>query len=199
MWYNVTRETKEGMDLGDIRMVHYHVGDTYPEFRTGDMTIRAEYTGLSGWTMVVGFPNISDREVADFSHTDAQVAHVVIDDRLFLLAKFGNISWMDMPFEPAKYSEPLDYSPFPGGTGIPLTVIVFNSSTGMVRHIRMLGLSNPMSNNLHAICADMDKRHRPFDPAAYDADINRIYAEYPSSESMLKKVVQENVTIFAKE
>lgn len=185
--------------MGEITLKRYRVGDVYEEFKTGDMLAIIDYMEGSGWLLAVGYPNMTDQEVVMFSSSTLQSAFTVINDRLFLLAKFGSFPWLDTPFEPARYPNPQNYPYFEDGKGINLTVLVVNTATGMVRHIRVVGLSNPMSNHLHAVCRDMDKRHRPFDNLVYEREVKEIYDRYPSSDAMLRSAKKEDITILARE
>lgn len=78
------------------------VGSDYEKFRTNNTGVRLEYDDAV-WTLVVGFPDITAAEVYNFRNGAMSFTFTVIDDALFLLAKFGDIPWVDAPFEPRLY------------------------------------------------------------------------------------------------
>lgn len=181
------------------RFEEYKVGKVRPELRTHDSLIRAGYDELSGWTLIIGFPEMTEKERLDVDKGDAQVAFTAINSRLFLLGKFGDQAWLDAPFEPAKYANPQEFSDAKPGEGVSLLIIGADTATGAVKCLRVIGLSNSMTNALHAKCRELDKKNRPYDNEAYERDINAIYARFPDSASMLKTVDLANITVISRE
>lgn len=56
-------------------------------------------------------------------------------------------------------------------------------------------MSNAMSSALHAVCRDMDVRHRPLDVKKQNAHLQEIYKKYQLPEDMLRCVKPEHITV----
>lgn len=181
-------------------MKEWTVGHCYPQLKTTeDMLIRASYDDLSGWEIIMAFPNLTEKELNHLRYGTAQLTFVEIRDRLFLLGKFGGFSWFDTPFEPAIYPRPQNYPILPDKKGTPVILVCADTVTGEVKGLRVMGLSNIMSNALNSACAHMDAKHRPMDEEAYSRDLQTIYKEYPNTEAMLQEVNPAYVTIIYEE
>jgi hypothetical protein len=77
--------------------------------------------------------------------------------------------------------------PYAEGTGVPLSVVLTDAQTGIVRALRVIGLGTALTNALHqAIRAQAEAA---FDRAAYDERLNRLYARYPQTDLMLSAAV----------
>lgn len=169
----------------------YHVGQDYDHWKTNQTYIQMNYNGT--WGMVIGFPNITKQEVEEIQNGDFQIAHVMIDDVLFFLCKCGNMEWIDMPYEPRLYECPMEYPEFENGTdGAILTLYIVDTCSGKLVGLRLIGLGNVFSNNLHASCREMD-RVRLRTPEQYSKQVEEIYRKYPKSADMLKWVKPENI------
>ena len=170
----------------------YSVGDVLPEMRTGNVTIRTDFDG-SMWSLYIGFPDLTDAELNEFRNGSFSLAITMIDGLLFFLGKIGNISWFDAPYEPRLTAEPMNYCvDFEQGQGAPLLILIVDTNTGILKHMRLVGLGHVLSQNLHAACRIIDEK-RPIDPQKYNRALAKVYAEYPNSELMLRTVNPVNI------
>ena len=172
------------------------VGSDYEKFRTNNTGVRLEYDDAV-WTLVVGFPDITAAKVYNFRNGAMSFTFTVIDDALFLLAKFGDIPWVDAPFEPRLYPHEREFvSEFEQGTGAPLVVLITDSANGRLMAIRTVGLGNIISSNLANECKRLQKI-QAFDAEAYSRKVQNIYERYSLSEEMLRTANPINMFVIA--
>ena len=176
---------------GDV----YAVGHANKKLKTGELQTRCSYEN-GVWMFYVLYPDMHPLEAANIQEGKISTAFAVIEDELFLLCKAGDIPWFDTPFEPARYTDPQEYREFDTGKAAPVTIIGADSNTGIVRALRAFSLCNAMSSALHAVCRDMDVRHRPLDVKKQNAHLQEIYKKYQLPEDMLRCVKPEHITVF---
>lgn len=170
----------------------YCVGQTYEQWKTGQTQIQMEYNGIF-WSLVLGFPNITRREVQELQSGNLSITYATIDDTLFFLFKIGEISWADAPFEPRLYEPPMVYPKIKDeNSGAPLCLYIVDTDSGKLMGMRCVGLGCAFSNMLHALCREMDQ-HRPLTKEEYSKKIDQIYQKYPNSKDMLKLAKPENI------
>ncbi len=117
----------------------------------------------------------STQEIADVARGRAEFGLFVEDDLIIFLYRFGHGEWSDAPFSihmvPA--SECVLPQPLTGEQRIALNVVLVSANDGIVQALRFVSLSPEFSQRLHtAITA---QAAMPFDQAAYDARLARIY------------------------
>ena len=107
---------------------------------------------------------------------------------IFLVFKFGDLPWMDVPFTihlaqckaPAEIEEGLGYG---------LQVLLIDAATGVLKGIRLVGLGTEWSRNFRQ--AILEQEAAGFDRRAYDAEIQRTYKMYRTRE-LVKMVEYRN-------
>lgn len=171
------------------------VGGRYPQWIHPGPLVQIHFRD-SYWELVVGFPDITPEEVQELHYGSVQVAAVVLNRCLFFLFKFGRIPWCDAPYDPRIDSRDRAFLSFRPGEGAPLALIIVDTNTGEVKGMRMMGLSNLLSNRVHRLCRNLQVL--PFDDEEYKAALNQVYQKYPTSESMLKKVNPKDITMILK-
>ncbi len=138
----------------------------------------------SGHTIWLFLNKLKDKEVEAFHKNKVEVAFVVIKQVIFLLLKIeGFIDWSDFPYSYHLVSEELRKLPednYKVGTGAPLLLVLVEANTGVVKGLRVLGLSSKFTNALHQAIQEQAKE--PFDQKAYHQTIDEVRSRFSASE-----------------
>ena len=140
----------------------------------------------------------SSSEVRDIRQGQAEFAFLVrpeAPDVIVFLYRFGQaIPWSDQPYswhlvkaarpDEATLPEPMEV---PEGHDI-IQVILVDASTGLVRGLRVLSFSPAFSAALRLAIREQAARPWPGD-AAYNRQVQTLYARYPTSEAMIQYAV----------
>lgn len=95
---------------------------------------------------------------------------------MFMLFKFGDLAWMDAPYNPHLSGvTPLQY--LPEGHGMALTCILTDAPSGIVmQNIRLVGLSTMFTRQFSMAMRDV--LAQPFDPVAYQKTVLDLMRQY---------------------
>lgn len=143
----------------------------------------------AGAVLYIYYSSPTPTEVKDFSaDSPLEVRYVVLGGEIYLLFKFGNQDWMDVPYNP-HLSRDLTKIELPQGDaeGLGLAVILADTSDGTVKVLRLVGLGNRFSKGL--VGAILERAQKSFNPSAYNTSIADVYNRY-STKQMLKYAVE---------
>lgn len=144
---------------------------------------RVEYNFHSGQhELLIALPSLSTREIENIRKNGINLALFVEQDILILLFEFvGAIPWSDAP-----YSWHLVKGEFRSvpkeiqlGQRIGLNIILVESTTAIVKGIRLIDLPTDFSLALNR--SILDQVQRPF-PDDYDHQLQAVYSRYPTPE-----------------
>lgn len=135
----------------------------------------------TGATMVVLFNKPKESEIEQFRQNNKfEIRFTELYGVIMITVKIGDLEWMDMPYSPhlsknlTKISIPSD------GLGLSLFLMLVDTSTGMIKNMRLIGLSENFSKKF--LGAVMEQKMKPFDRYVYDATISKIYSSYSTKE-----------------
>jgi hypothetical protein len=136
----------------------------------------------SGLFIRVAYANPTDKEIKNFKEGAAVFGIVAIDQVIFILCKFGELSWMDAPYNIHLSLPDVDVpmASFKEDTGLAMTVVLVDANTGIVKALRLIGLATGLSQKLKALINV--QRGLPFDKDKYFAILNKIYAKYSTND-----------------
>ncbi len=137
--------------------------------------------------MEVLFYDPKESETKQFQDAPIEIRFVEIQDVIMLMFKVGSLAWIDAPYSP-HLSRELTKFIFPDdGKGLALTIVFADSNTGVIKSIRLIGMSEKFSKKF--IGCVMENKVKPFDQMVYYQKINQIYNKYTTKE--LVKLSQE--------
>lgn len=144
---------------------------------------RAEYNFHSDQhELLIALPSLSSKEIENARKNGINFALFVEQDILILLFEFvGAIPWSDAPYswhlvKDEFRSIPEEIQP---GQRVGLNIILVESTTAIVKGIRLLSLPTDFSLALNQ--AILNQIQRPF-PDDYDQQLQAVYSRYPTSE-----------------
>lgn len=160
-------------------MTTYTVGTRYPEFATGADIIRSAVTA-SGITLTVSLAGISASEEAQFRQgAPFEIRFCTVRGVFFWLVKFGDMDWMDAPYNPA-LGEPVELDLIDDSEGYALTIMLFDSTTGELHNVRLIGLGTDFSRavrrEIQGLLAE------PLPAYLYDNALAAVMAAYPTRD-----------------
>ena len=162
-------------------MYLYEVGKLYSGRKRWPELAQYNYRGGEHELILfLGGPN--KKEVEDVKNGDAEFALFVERDLIILLYKFGqSIDWSDAPF--SIHLVPLAERVLPelinDNTRVLLHVLLVDASTGIIKAMRAISLSNEFSAALHQ--AILDQAKKTFTKNEYDRELTGLYNGYSSS------------------
>lgn len=160
------------------------VGEKYPYDHNKEGII-LEYD--NGFTLHIFLPNISAAEADGFKKGKYRFALTEKEGILFFISEFkGATTTSDSPFHFGLYNdnrqEQLPKS-IDDGEGLRLVVTAIDNVTGIVKSLRMIGLSTSFSRELIKIC--LRQINDPISKESYNEKIIAIQKNY-SSKDLLK-------------
>jgi len=131
----------------------------------------------NGAELVCGFNDISPADDWNFRTSPYQIGFVELTGVVMVLAKIGGFA-IDAPYSP-HIGE--DYEPeyIEEGKGLILSALLIDSSTKIVKSMRVLTLSNKFSKRLNQVYEKY--RAEPFDYEIYKKQVSEINKRYPST------------------
>lgn len=129
----------------------------------------------SGPILYIFFNKPTDKEIQQIKNDKFEIGLYTQDEIIFILSKFGDLDWMDSPYS-VHLSPAVELEQSKGKQGYGLNVLLVDASSGIIRAIRLIGLSNEFSCKLK----DAMERQKTmsFNKIDYDQKINRIYSKY---------------------
>lgn len=162
------------------KLYAFEVGKIIPEFKN-----HAEETVFdiddSGGKLLVFFNNPTQNEIAQFQkNINFEIRSVEIQDVIMMTVKFGSLNWMDAPYTPhlslglTKAIEPK------AGEGLTLFIMLIDVSTGAIKSLRVIGLSNEFTRNL--LQSMRRVKEKEFLPDIYNINRERIFKMYKTTQ-----------------
>lgn len=134
-----------------------------------------------GATMFVFFENPTLEELNQFkSGKIFEIRFAELYGVIMITAKIGNLNWMDAPYNPHLSKNLTKFELSNANKGLGLTLVLVDTSTGKIKHMRLLGLSERFTKQLFWIA--MEQKMGYFDMIEYNKSINRIYSMYSTEE-----------------
>ena len=146
---------------------------------------RFEYTS-TGPMLIICMPALTRREIEAARKGRVELALYDHPPVIFVLCKIeGLLDWSDCPFSVRLCKDEIDLSlPIEEGKGLGLQIVLVESTTGIVKALRLVGTSTEFARELRA--AMVKQTIRPFSPDEYDRAIAEVYALY-TSDQLLKR------------
>lgn len=164
-------------------MFKYEVGKLYKD----NVTRYAEGTKFdftqSGAVLELYFERPSNKEIEDVKSGKFELGFYEKEDILFMLFKFGTGSYLDTPYS-VHLSQPFQFMDLDPGFGFGLSIFLIDASTGILKAIRYVGLSNDFSQRFKK-AVERQKRSS-FDVTLYDQKVQSVYTNYSTKDLVLR-------------
>jgi hypothetical protein len=138
-----------------------------------------------GYQLNLYWDNPNKQEIQAVQKGKANFSLLIHEQIIFLLYQFKPLLWGDAPYH---YSlVPVDRRSSPKsieeGQGVLLTIILIDARTGIVRAIRIIGLSTNLSRKL--VDAIAIQVANPIAPQDYSNRVDQAYSKYPNTIDMV--------------
>lgn len=161
-------------------MQSYTIGNRYPEFIGQPDGMRFDITD-SGAILTVTFKSPTENEVAQFDPSERfEIRFVQLYDIIMVTAKFGDIPWMNMPYTPHLSRNLTGVNVPEDDEGLMLQIFLFDTATGELKKIRVVGLGNRFTKNLFK--AVLEVKAKSFDFGVYNRAVDAIYAAHTTNQ-----------------
>ncbi len=124
----------------------------------------------------------SYHEVNQFkSGKNLEVKLLMVEDIIFFLMKFGDLPWIDIPYNVNLSSNPDSLKPIlSDNEGYATTITLIDTLTGRLRWLRLCGMKNYTSKTLY----EMVKKQKTFafNINDYNKRIQSTYSEYTTED-----------------
>ena len=132
-----------------------------------------------GAFLKIFFNRPTEKEIEDVRHGNIQMGYYVRDNVIFLVAKFGSIKWVDMPFNIRRYerlaTSTLDLSlTFEGKEGLSILIMMVDSHDGTIKALRQIASSHRFAVGL--MKEMVTQISMPYNDMDFQMTINSVYA-----------------------
>lgn len=146
----------------------------------------------SGAVMTVFYSAPNSKEIQNFKTGAVKIALTVRSGIIFLLIKFGDMAWMDMPYTVHLSPRLTSLQALESTQGYGLTVVLVDRATGTIKALRLLGLPNRFSNEFRKLA--VEQQSQDFSPVSYDRALNSVYNNYSTADLLKTALVTQKVT-----
>mgnify|MGYP006987787362 CR=1 FL=1 len=158
----------------------YEVGQIIPGFAGHQESVVFDFDD-AGAKMLVFFARPTTEEISQFeSGKEFQIKFVELKNVIMVMAKIGNLEWVDAPYSPHLSPNLTQFPITNNGQGLALTLILIDAVTGQVKKVRLLGLTENFSKKF--IGTVIQNKEKPFNKSEYDMNISRIYMRYSTKD-----------------
>jgi hypothetical protein len=137
---------------------------SYPD---GQITADIDESGLF---IRVAYADPTKKEIENFKKGAASFGLAEVDNIIFILCKFGDLNWMDAPYESrlsAGAAIDLSEAPPESNAGLAVTVALADARTGIVKSLRLLALSPAQTLALQALVISIHAPAKSATPNTY--------------------------------
>lgn len=161
-------------------MYKYEVGQIVDAFKYHSENVQFDIAD-DGATILVFFQSPTTEEIEQFkAGKNFEIRFTELYGVIMITVKIGKLNWMDAPYTP-HLSKNLTKFQLPNGNqGLGLTLILVDTITGEIKHVRLLGLSEKFTKRLFGVV--MEHKVKSFDELEYDKSINRIFTTYQTNQ-----------------
>ena len=133
------------------------------------------------WMMVeLNCSFAAENEIMAVKEGQLQFGMFTKENVIFILAKFGNMPWMDAPFHVGLARGLTCLQDVEQGTGYGCTIILADSHTGVIKALRYVGLSTEFSKRLKYNIEE--QQEAGFDETTYYAKLAHIMRNYTTKD-----------------
>lgn len=166
------------------------VGDLFAPERTKWDANRFEYRYFSGNHMLqICLPNPTEAEIGAFRNGTVHVGLFVRKSVICFLFKIERLyDWSDQAFSIRLVNEAERTLPeWTPGMHVPLSLVLVDSETGVVRALRVVTYSKHFSEVMNR---QLKKQmEEPFSATEHEAAVREIYERYPTSKALSKAAI----------
>lgn len=160
-------------------MKKYEVGKVYPEIVGHTEGCHFDIAD-DGATLAVYFNRPTAKEIENFkSDKKFEIRLIDFPDTMMFLVKFGSLNWMDAPYTP-HLSKNLTNIKTEQGKGLATTIMLFDTSTGKLEALRLVGFSEKFTNNIKNSVENLLKC--PFDKGQYGMYLGTLFSRYSADD-----------------
>jgi len=172
-----------------IQAYPYEVGKPYDPHRTRwDDRVIYEWRGEHELLMFASRP--SEAEVLEVKRARVDLGLVVRGQLIVIVFRVGRFyNWSDAPYSYHLTPEPDRVLPPDVGPGdhVGMYLHLIDATSGILRANRWATMAPAFAGCLHE--SIRRQAAMPFDPARYNSDIAKLFAEYPSPRELLRIAV----------
>lgn len=128
-------------------MNKFEVGKVVDGINVNGEDIRIDVTD-EGINLIVAFSSPTGDEIESFKTGNIQTGIFNKDDVLLFLFKFGNLAWVDVPYNVHLSKHLTGIQEIEDGEGLSLTILFIDSKTKILKALRLIGLPTRLSREI---------------------------------------------------
>ena len=133
----------------------------------------------SGASLCIYYSAPTPDEVETIRQGEVKLGLYITGDIIFLLIKFGDLDWMDAPYN-WHLSKPYAFGVINEGFGFGMTVFFVDATTGILEVARLVGWVTEMSKSfMQEVEA---QKVMEFNKSRYHVKLNEIYLRYTTDD-----------------
>ena len=133
----------------------------------------------SGALLELYFKRPTEKEIEDVREGKFELGFYEKDNIIFMLFKFGNGIYMDAPYS-VHLSQPFEFMELEPGLGFGLTILLVDTTTGILKSIRYVGLSTDFSQRFKKSVER--QKDCSFNKNEYSLRIQNVYQNYSTTD-----------------
>ena len=145
----------------------------------------------SGCVLIAFFNRPTNEEVQEFKQGKIKLGYHKYKNVLMMLAKIGNLSWMDAPYSVHLSNNLTHISDIEEGMGLATTVMLVDASNGEIKTLRLVGANHRLSCSL--VKDIKAQKEMSFDN--YYNNMNYLFGTYSTKELVNRAIMIENMSI----
>ena len=169
----------KGRDKGGMKMYKYEVGQVIERFKGRQEGVLFDMAD-DGATLVILFNKPTQQEIQEIKQGKLQFGMFVKEGIIFILSKFGSMSWMDAPYHVALSKNLTALQDIDEGKGYGCHIVLADTATGEIKAMRLVGLSTQYSKKLKANIESQKEQN--FNELDYARKLNKIFNTYSTKE-----------------
>jgi hypothetical protein len=160
----------------------YRVGEPLPGTRELPYNSAIFDFSTEGGTLYIAYERPTEIEIMNFRKGKASLGLVEVNGIIFILAKYGDQDWLDVPYH-VNFSREFKLPLLEDATlGYPILTIFLDSKDRVIKAIRLFAMPHEMSLNFNI----MVEKQRNTSIEDFDAMLDMIYKEYTTADLVKK-------------
>ncbi|MFR8871637.1 MAG: hypothetical protein ACLVIH_16775 [Paraclostridium sordellii] len=132
----------------------------------------------NGANVIIKFDSPILEEIKAIKEEKIKYAYYMQGNVIFMLFKFGDLDWMDAPYSVHLSKNLTRFLEINDGQGLALNIHLVDAKTGILKVLRLVGLSNAFSK---ALIKDIEKQ-KEMSYEGYESTMNTIFRTYSTKE-----------------
>lgn len=172
-------------------MVQFKTGELFPlpaQQNEGVVFSVEQYTML----LIYYFRRPTQEEIQTFKEGDVSIALAELKNTLFVISRFGNLSWMDTPYSTQLSSTEKSFPALSEKQGFAVDCFLVDQESNLLTAHRLIHLDNAFSKKFANIMM-ADQKKEGFTREGYAKAVQEVYANYSTRDLLGLSMIRTRI------